>query len=348
MSDARWGLMLLNLGTPDSPAVADVRRFLRQFLSDPRVIDINPIGRWFLLNLVILPFRPKASAHAYRQIWTERGSPLLYHTQDLAEGVRRQLGDGVKVEVAMRYGNPSIDVALDRFRNAGVDRIAVLPLFPQYAASTTGSALAEVFSRAAERWNTPPIVSLGAFFDHPAFVEAFRKIAAPVLQDFAPDHVLMSFHGLPERQLAKSDESGRARCLRADDCCATLRDANRGCYRAQCYATARGLAATLGLEEGRWEVAFQSRLGRDPWIRPYTDERIRALATEGKKRLAVLCPAFVADCLETLEEIGLRADEDFRRHGGMLLKLVPSLNADPAWIEAVAQIARESVPSGWA
>lgn len=336
------GLLLCNLGTPDAPTSPAVRRYLREFLSDPRVIDINPLGRWLLLNLIILPLRPRKSAEAYRKIWTEGGSPLLIHGQALVTAVRERVGRDFVVELGMRYGQPSIAAALDRLRQAGALRVVVMPLYPQYASSTTASTLAAVRKQAAALWPPEALTCLGAFYDHPAFVEAFVAVARPVLAAEQPDHVLMSFHGLPESHLRKADPSGR-HCLASADCCARIGEVNRDCYRAQSFATARALAAGLGLGDGAWSVSFQSRLGRAQWIRPYTDATLAALAAQGKRRLAVLCPAFVADCLETLEEIGLRGREQFLAGGGERLTLVPSLNASPAWADAVVRIVREAI-----
>jgi len=325
------GLLLINLGTPDAPTTPAVRRYLREFLSDPRVVDIHPVGRALLLHLVILRVRPAKSAHAYRAIWDpERGSPLLSHSKALAAAVQARLGDSWQVELAMRYGNPSIAGALDRLRD--VDRIVALPLFPQYAASSTATAVARVMELASVGWDVPAIDVVPAFFDDAGFLAAWEEVARPALAAARPDHVLFSFHGLPERQIRKSDRE--ARCLRAPDCCDR---AHPTCYRNQCYATARALAGRLGLTD--YTVCFQSRLGRTPWIEPHTDVMIDKLAREGKKRLAVLCPAFVADCLETLEEIGIRAKDQFKAAGGEELVLVPSLNATPRWVETVAAIA---------
>jgi protoporphyrin/coproporphyrin ferrochelatase len=335
------GLLLINLGTPDEPTPPAVRRYLREFLSDPRVIDIHPVGRALLLNLVILPFRPKKSAHAYQSIWdAERGSPLMFHSRDLQRGVAAALGDEWKVELAMRYGQPSIPDALAALRAAAVDRIVVLPLFPQYAASSTGTALARVLEIAGQEWNTPWIHVVPPFYDEADFIEAFAKVARETGVHEA-DHLLLSFHGLPERHCRKSDTSGN-HCLVKSDCCDAIVEANRHCYRAQCFATARGLVATLGLAEGRYTVCFQSRLGRTPWIRPYTDELLDKLAKDGVKKLAVMCPAFVADCLETIEEIGIRARDQFRAAGGEQLTMIPSLNASAPWVELVARLARRA------
>ncbi len=343
------GLLLINLGTPDEPTSPAVRRYLREFLGDPRVLDINAVGRAALLHLVILPRRPRLSAHAYRAIWhTERGSPLLYHSQDLAAGVAAKLGDGWRVELAMRYGNPSVERGLSALEGAGVDRIVVLPLFPQYASSSTGTAVTRVMELAASRWNVPALDFVPAFYDDPGFLTAFERVAAPVLAEAKPDHVLFSYHGLPVRQIVKTDTTG-SHCFKSATCCETL--ANPHCYRAQCFATTRALASRLGLGPDRHTVCFQSRLGRTPWIEPFTDVELDRLAKAGTRRLAVLCPAFVADCLETLEEIGIRARAQWKAAGGEELVLVPSLNATPAWVDAVAAMAerhaaRRALPAG--
>lgn len=340
------GLLLVNLGTPDAPSTPEVRAYLREFLMDPRVLDVPLVKRGFIVNAFILPSRPRMSAEAYRKIWTERGSPLLVHGRDLVEKLSGALEPGVQVELAMRYGSPSIAAALDRFRESGVDRITVFPLFPQYSSSAWGSAIEKVFVEAARRWNVPFLQVIPPFYDHPAFLDAFAAIARDAIEKHDPQKVLMSFHGLPERQIRKSDESGGRHCLQSGSCCDRITQVNRHCYRAQCFVTARGIAGRLGLSEGQWEVAFQSRLGREPWIRPYTDETIVRYAAAGVKRVAVICPAFVADCLETLEEIGLRAREDFRSHGGDDLCLVPSLNSDDCWVKAVLGIVLESGAAG--
>lgn len=336
----RTGVLLVNLGTPDAPHTAEVRRYLREFLSDPRVIDMNPVGRFLLLNLIILPFRPAKSAEAYEKIWTPEGSPLLVYGRQLATAVGAALPEA-EVVLAMRYGNPSLAAGLDHLRQAGCDRLVVVPLYPQYASSSTGSTLEALYQLAAERWNTPFIQIVPPFYDDPAFISAFAMQGRDIVADLKPDHVLFSFHGLPERQIRKSDDAGN-HCLVGADCCARITKANRNCYRAQSFATARGIAAQLGLgaEGEAWSVAFQSRLGRVPWIRPYTDEVLTELGARGVKRLAVFCPAFVADCLETIEEIGMRAVESFKAAGGEQLVLVPSLNASPEWVSALAGLIR--------
>lgn len=337
------GLLLINLGTPAAPTTAAVRRYLREFLGDPRVLDMNPIGRALLLNLIILPTRPAKSAHAYRSIWhPERGSPLLYHGEDLRDRVAATLGDDWVVALGMRYGAPSLASALERLVAAGVDRIVALPLFPQTASSSSGSAIAELYRLASARTTVPRLQVVPAFHDDDGFLAAEVAVAAPALAEARADHVVFSFHGLPERHVRAADPSG-ARCLATADCCARLDAGNRDCYRAQCFATARALAARLGLGDDGWTVGFQSRLGRVPWIRPYTDDVLAELRGRGVGRVAVLCPAFVADCLETTEEIGQRAAETWTQAGGEALTLVPSLNASPAWVDAVAALARRAI-----
>ena len=337
----RRGLLLVNLGTPDAPRTPEVRRYLREFLSDPRVLDFSAARRAFALNVFILPFRPRQSAAAYRKIWTERGSPLLIHGLDLVEKLRAKLGPEAQVELAMRYQNPPVASTLEKFRASGVDQIVVFPLFPQYSSAAWGSAVEKVFAEASRLWNMPAIQVVPPYYDHPAFLDALAGVAGPILDSMKPDRVVMSFHGLPERQVIKSDESGGGHCLRSDTCCERIVPANRHCYRAHCFTTARGIAERLDLQADIYTVTFQSRLGRSPWIQPYTDLVIRDLAQKGVKKLAVLSPAFVADCLETLEEIAIRAREDFQAHGGEELRLVSSLNSEDAWVEAIVRIARE-------
>lgn len=340
MSGPKTALLLINLGTPDSASTKDVRRYLREFLSDPRVIDIPALSRALLLNLVILPFRPRKSAEAYAKVFDERGSPLLYHSQDLTQKVRQRFEQGgVEVELAMRYGNPSIASALDSLQERGVERIVVFPLYPQYATSTTGSTIEGLSRAVSARWTTPFLQFTPPFYDHPAFVEAVAAQARPVLSEGSWDRVLFSYHGLPERHLHKGDISGE-HCLQREDCCAEISAVNRGCYRAQCVATTRALGEALGLPEEKRVLCFQSRLGRTPWIKPYAEDVLAELAEQGVKRLAVLTPAFVADCLETIEEIGMRAKEDWLQSGGEAFELIPCVNASDAWADGVVAIAR--------
>jgi ferrochelatase len=368
--EAKTGILLLQLGTPASPAVRDVRRYLREFLSDPLVIDLPAPARWMLVNLVIAPFRAPKSAAAYQQVWTDEGSPLLVHSNALAAGLAESLGPDFVVALGMRYGEPQIRDALARLAAAGVDRIVAVPLFPHDAQSSSGSAAARTTELHAELGpDAPPLAVLGSFPTDPGFIGSFAEIARPILSEFRPDHVLFSYHGLPERHIRKADPSGQ-HCLSgrlsdhlsdhlsdrtdgadgkdgpAEGCCAALGAANRACYRAQCFATTRALCGALGLEAARTSTSFQSRLGRDPWIRPFTDFVLPELAASGVRRLAVLCPSFVADCLETVEEIGIRGREQWRQCGGEELALIPCVNAHPSWVGSLADRIRNAADDG--
>jgi len=345
MTTPKTGLLLVNLGTPDSPTAGAVRSYLREFLMDPRVVDLPSLRRWLIVHLFILPFRPRRSAEAYAQIWTPQGSPLLVHGRALAAKVADRLGSGAEVALAMRYGNPSIASGLKRLREAGAERLVVFPLYPQSSGATTSSTLDKVRAEAAGRWDPAEIRIVPPFYDHPAFIEALAGLTRPIIERTAPERVFFSFHGLPERQIRKADPAGD-HCLVRPDCCGRIGEANRYCYRAQCFATARLLADRLALPDERRVVCFQSRLGRTPWIRPYTDEALADAARTGCRRAVILSPAFVADCLETLEELGLRAVETWKARGGESLELVPCLNAGGDWADAVVTIAREAA-GGW-
>lgn len=343
MSDATpTGVLLVQLGTPDSTEVSDVRAYLREFLSDPRVIDIPAPARALLLNAVILPFRPRRSAHAYRQIWTEDGSPLTLNTEDLARGVADRLGPGYRVAVGMRYREPSLRSAVDRLSSQGCGRMVVLPLFPQYSSAATGSAMEAALVEIGSRWNVPDVDTIGAFYDDDGFVGALAETVSPHLDAFGPDHVLFSYHGLPEKQVRKSDPTG-TRCLEHPTCCDHIVEANAFCYRAQCFATTRAVASRLDLDAGTYSTTFQSRLAGQKWIEPYTDKELPRLHADGVRRLAVLTPSFTADCLETLEEIGIRGRAQWRELGGEDFLLVPCLNAQPPWADAVAAMVTAAV-----
>lgn len=334
--DEKTAILLLNTGSAAAPETAPTREYLRQFLSDPRIIDIAGWKRWLLVNLIILPTRPSKTAEAYKQIWTDRGSPLVAFSEDFRDALSKRL-NGPKVEIGMAYGTHRIRPAIDKLLAGNPDRLVVVPMFPQYASATTGSVLECVYKHCAEKWNVPAITVMPEYFDDPGYIDAWKQVAEPALAEFKPDHVLLSFHGLPERQLRKCDPSG-SHCLASKDCCDRLVDANIHCYRRQCVETGKAIAAVLGIPPEQYTVTFQSRLGRDPWLTPATDETIQQRAKEGIKRLAVLSPAFVADCLETLEEIGMGGKESFEEHGGEHYMLVPSLNAHPRWVEAMADM----------
>jgi ferrochelatase len=330
----KTGVLLVNLGTPDEPTRPAVYRYLKEFLLDPRVIDINPIARNLLVRGIIAPFRSGKSAALYRHLWTENGSPLKYYGIRLAEQVDKILGDAYAVELAMRYQNPSIASAIKSLMAKQVDRIIVFPLFPQYASATTGSVHEEVMRILSGQQIIPEVQFISNYPTWEPMVNLFAENAGQFnLAEY--DHILFSYHGLPQRQIRKGDATGK--CLNSANCCAQLTADNRFCYSAQCHATTRAIVARLGLSPGQYTTTFQSRLGRDPWLQPYTAPTIEALATSGKKKILVFCPAFTADCLETIVEIGTEYREDFEKWGGEKLDLVPSLNDRPEWAEAISK-----------
>jgi ferrochelatase len=329
------GVLLLQLGTPASTSVSDVRKYLREFLSDPRVLDMPAPARALLLNAVILPFRPRKSAEAYEKIWTEDGSPLAIHTANLTARVQELMGDGYVVVFGMRYQHPSIEAAVEDLVAAGCSEIVILPLFPQYASASGGSATQRALEVIGSRQNLLDVRSLGAFYDHPGFLRSAAEVARPLLDGFGPDHVLFSYHGLPEKQVTTADPSGEW-CLASESCCGSITVTNRFCYRAQCFATTRGLVAELGLADGSYSTAFQSRLAGQKWIEPYTDKGLAGLYEQGVRRLAVFTPSFTADCLETLEEIGIRLRAQWESTGGEEMLLLPCVNSHETWAEAVA------------
>ena len=333
-------VILINLGTPDGPDVPAVRRYLREFLMDPRIINIPALLRWLLVHLVILPLRPKKSAKAYQKVWTAEGSPLMVHGLRLRDKVQESLGPNFNVLLAMRYGQPSIQSAVDQAVSSAAGEVVAFPLYPQYAAATTGSTVEKIFSCLEKQWNVPPITVIKDFYDDPRFIRAVAAVTADHLQGFAADHILFSYHGLPESHLHDTARQ----CLKDETCCSAVTASNRFCYRAQCMATTRAIAQALDLTPDRWTVSFQSRLGRAEWVKPYTTDTIEKLARSGVKKLAVLCPAFVADCLETIEEIGMEAKADFIAAGGEDLYLVPCVNSDDRWASAVTAIVRDHLP----
>ncbi len=333
------GLLLLNLGTPKKPETPEVRAYLKEFLMDPWVIDIPGPLRWLLVHGLILPKRPAKSAAAYRKIWTERGSPLLVHLEDLTAKVAHQLGPDWSVLAAMRYGEPSIRSGFEQLRDSGVSEITVLPLYPQYSLAATESSIRESRKISAELCPGIPLHFVDPFYDDPLFIQSFIERAHEGLKGYLFDHVLFSFHGLPEHQVKRPDVK-QTQCLVKVECCNEETEVRRTCYRAQCLDTAKQIANGMGLQDSQYTVCFQSRLGRRPWLKPFTDELLRTLPARGIRRLAVLCPSFVSDCLETLEEIEIRGKQDYLENGGEDLKLVSSLNSSDSWVNAVAQMAR--------
>ena len=335
----KTGVLLINLGTPDSPSTRDVRRYLTQFLNDPRVIDISPAGRFILVNGIIVPFRASKSAKLYRKIWTSEGSPLLSNSIRQKELLQKALGDNFIVELGMRYRNPSLEEALDQLRKAQVSSIIMLPLYPQYASSSTGSSVEEAI-RVLKKWEvTPSLRIVSKFYDHPGFIDACVDRAKKYnIDDY--DHVIFSYHGLPERHIMKGAAHYGANTCILGSCCDTITKNNQYCYRASCFETTRQLVKRLNIPEGKYSTTFQSRLD-DKWIKPNSDKVIGEKAKEGKKKMLVFSPAFVADCLETIYEIGTEYQEIFEKHGGEKIQLVESLNDSPVWIEALKRMVLE-------
>lgn len=334
------GVLLVNLGTPDSPQPRDVRRYLNEFLTDARVIDVPWAWRQLLVRGWIVPRRYRTSAGLYRNIWTDKGSPLLLHTQAATQALQDSLGKDYNVQYGMRYGKPSIGEALKRFEEAELTSLTIVPLFPQYASATTGSVHARVMEYLTNWQSIPKTRFIHAYPTHSLMIEAFAKQLESAPLD-ADEHLLVSFHGVPERHLRKADCNQH--CLKANACCES--QAPPSCYRAQCMATAQALVNRLKLTPQRYSISFQSRLGKDPWTKPYTDETLKRLAEQGIKRIAVMAPAFTADCLETLDEIGREYAEFFHECGGKSLRLIPSLNSHPTWISALRDLVLDPISS---
>lgn len=329
----KTAVLLINVGTPDEPRVKAVRRYLSEFLNDRRVIDIPLVLQKILVNLIIVPFRAPKSTKLYQRLWTEKGSPLLYYSEKVQEDLQKRLDSKADVFMAMRYGNPSVGKALAAIQKGNYDRLVVLPMFPQYASSTSGTAIQAVIDQ-VRKWNTiPELKAISQFYDHPAFLDAFTER----IQSCQPDqfdHVVFSYHGLPNRHLEKNHpEESISTC----NCEASLPEFGKFCYKATCYQTTRELATRLGLKPGQYSVSFQSRLSNN-WMTPFTDQNLIARAKNGSKNILVVAPAFVADCLETTVEIGWEYKELFAENGGENLRLVESLNDSPRWISALEEI----------
>ncbi|MBI6925243.1 ferrochelatase [Pseudomonas putida] len=329
-------LLLVNLGSPASTSVADVRRYLNQFLMDPYVVDLPWPIRRLLVSLILIK-RPEQSAHAYASIWWDEGSPLVVLTRRLQTAMVDHWPHG-PVEIAMRYGEPALPQVLERLAAQGISKVTLAPLYPQFADSTVTTVVELARQTITEQQLPLQMRVLQPFYDDPDYIDALVASARPYLeQDY--DHLLLSFHGLPERHLKKLFPGGTKHDLRAPECCEGASAQVRAvCYRGQCQATARAFATKLGIPAGKWSVSFQSRLGRDKWIEPYTEARLDELAQAGVKKLLVMCPAFVADCIETLEEIGMRGSEQFVEAGGQELVLVPCMNEHPEWVRVLAKL----------
>jgi ferrochelatase len=333
---SKTAILLLNLGTPDSPSRWDVGSYLSQFLNDPRVIDIPWLARKILVNCIIVPFRSGSSSKLYKAIWDkESGSPLLKHTVDLQKKLQQAVGDDIKVEMAMRYKSPSIDSVLERMKKEGYHKIIVFPLFPQYASSSSGSALQRFMEIVSRWWVIPELKIISQYYDNEDFINCIVNRAEKY--DFNQyDHIIFSYHGLPERQVDKVYNDGYL--CKDHHCEDELTDENYYCYKAACYQTTKAVVEKLNIPEGKYTLSFQSRLD-NKWLMPFSDKVIEELATKGAKNLLVLSPAFTADCLETVYEIGTEYQEIFHKHGGDKIQLVESLNSGDDWVETIKKIA---------
>lgn len=337
----KTAVLLINLGTPDSPSVKDVRKYLFEFLNDPRVIDIPALARFLLVNLIIVPFRAPESAKVYQELWTHnglpngiKGSPILYYGKSVQEKLQKALGSKYDVHLAMRYKNPSIDDVLTEIYKKNYKKIVVIPLFPQYASATTGSVIDKVMKIMSKWWVIPVVQFISQFYDNEGYintvVERSRKYK---IEEY--DHVLFSYHGLPVRQVDKVYKDGTL--CEEHNCETEINETNKFCYKATCYATTRLIAQRLNLPKEKYTVCFQSRLDKK-WLEPFADKMIIEQARKGAKKLLVFSPAFVADCLETLIEIGVEYQKLFEEHGGEKVQLVESLNDHPMWIETLKEL----------
>ncbi|MFK7058554.1 ferrochelatase [Flavobacterium oreochromis] len=332
------GVLLVNLGSPDSTEVKDVKKYLDQFLMDERVIDLPYLLRAFLVKGIILNTRPKKSAAAYKKIWWEEGSPLIVLTKRLQKKVQELVN--IPVEIAMRYGNPSIELGLQQLHDRGVTEVLLLPLYPQFAMATTETILVLAEEIRKDKFPTMTFKTVPAFYKREKYIANLATSIKEALANFKADYILFSYHGVPERHIKKSDIT-KSHCAIDGKCCITPSPAHEFCYRHQCYETTRQAAEILQLKEGSYSTSFQSRLGRDPWLQPYTDATIDDLAEKGIKNLAVVTPAFVSDCLETLEEIGMEAAHSFKEHGGENFLAVACLNDRDDWAQTVASWIQE-------
>ena len=333
-SSPRVGVLIAQLGTPEAPTKEALRPYLKEFLSDPRVIDLNPFKWLPILHLFILPRRPARSAALYRNIWLPEGSPLMVHSRAQVEGLQQRLGDRFRVILGMRYGQPSIDAAVRTLMGEGIERILAFPMFPQFSCSTTGS-LYDAINRAAmgrrcplffdRRRQMPTLRFVPPYYEHPAYIDALKTTIQEDVENAGrtPDRYLITFHGIPRRYIDEGDP-----------------------YRRQCETTSHLLADALELTPAQWALGFQSRFGKEPWLEPYTEELLVELGKEGVRFLEATCPGFTADCLETLDEVGREGANQFRAGGGRELRLAPCLNAHPAWLDAMDIIVRRET-AGW-
>jgi ferrochelatase len=341
----KTGVLLVNLGTPDSPSVKDVRKYLSEFLNDPRVIDINAIVRFILVNFIIVPFRSPKSAKIYEELWTNndlpedvKGSPILYHGRSVRDKLQDELGENFDVQLAMRYQNPSMDDVLAQMYEKKLEKILVIPLFPQYASATTGSVIDKAMKIMSKWWVIPEVKFVSQYYENAGFINTIiERVKKYDIDGF--EHILFSYHGLPVRQVEKTHKG--ALC-EEHKCETEINEANQYCYKAACYATTRLIAEKLNISREKYTVCFQSRLDKK-WLEPFADKVIVKQAKEGAKRLLVLSPSFVADCLETLIEIGVEYQKLFEEHGGKKIQLVESLNDHPMWIETLKKMVLHNI-----
>ncbi len=327
------GVLLVNLGSPQSPNVKDVKKYLNQFLMDGSVIDIPYLLRFFLVRGIIVPNRSKNSAKLYQKIWTKEGSPLIVNSEKLASKIKSKIA--TPLALAMRYGEPSVKKGLEQLVAQGVENVLVIPLYPQYAMSTTRTVIEDVEKAKSVNFPALKLSYLPAFYHNDAYINVLAKSIKDKIKGAKPDHLLFSYHGLPERHLRKTDPTGN-HCLQTKDCCTTPSKAHKTCYKHQCLTTTALVAKKLGLENGMFSNSFQSRLGKDPWMQPYTSETVKKMPAKGIKNLAVVTPAFVSDCLETIEEIGMEAKEDFVENGGNAFTRIECLNDNEDWADLLA------------
>ncbi len=332
------GVLLVNLGSPDSTDPKDVKKYLGEFLMDPRVIDVPLWARILLVKGIILNTRPKKSAAAYKKIWWEEGSPLIV----LSERLQKKVADrtSIPVGLAMRYGSMSIKKGLQELHDKGIDEIMIIPLYPQFAMATTETILVLAEKLRKQHFPSMKFVDVPAFYNKPEYIEILSKSIGEKLKNLDYEHLLFSYHGVPERHIRKSDVT-RSHCKIDGSCCKTASAAHQFCYRHQCYDTTRQVAEKLNLKEGTYSTSFQSRLGFDPWLQPYTDRTIERMGKEGIKKMAIVTPAFVSDCLETLEEIAMEGEEIFHEVGGKEFTTIPCLNDRDEWADVLANWVNE-------
>lgn len=329
----------MNLGSPDSTKVKDVRRYLSEFLMDERVIDMPYLSRLLLVRGIIVPFRAPKSAHAYATVWTKEGSPLIVLSEQLKEALQKQVPE--PVTLAMRYGAPTPWTAYDELleKEPGLEEVVLVPLYPHYAMSSYETAVEYAKEAHKKGKYNFKLTIITPYYDNTLYIDALAESMKPYLQQ-PYDHFLFSYHGVPERHIHKGDITGN-HCLKSPDCCEGSSDAHKQCYRHQCLVTTKKVAEKLQIPSSKYSHSFQSRLGRDEWLKPYTAQRLAEMPAEGIKKLVVACPAFVSDCLETLEEIAMQGKETFMQAGGESFTMIPCLNVHPMWVKAIASWVNE-------